>query len=604
MEKNTNPVASSTSAAQDTSKNCQVTNQTSSDAAVIIPTTSQDGSNDSSIAVYDQNLEILTTLEGGTVIKVGQSGTVVLDQYYNDPTTGQKTYSLVYNLLISSSSWYYPMANIGLMQNIFVTPPNFTPQTATTAEQKSIANADLFYQTIQAYPTSQLATDYQTAMSGTIKSASSQANGSANSTANASDTITQNVNAFFQGTKQFQNVTLASLVAVESYYDKFPFIWAQYKSTTYYLYSSDSKTTSFVGQLALVQPSKLDLTLPNGGYTCTFTPAKDSSNLNSVDVDPSQALKLTYSGGVFVNDVNVDIPTVALKGIFQLKRLFTQKPADTQILPVITGSVEGATCVGFDQPQLESDTSSDFWNTLFHPKNSSEIFNSIMTIGGAIMMMHFFATSLYGMGKWLKNKLSGEKPTTAQDEFNKKLDDFQKAMNDKIDSAVQKISDGKEVAPQNPPEAMDNLSRESGSVVDNLNAGNLQDGLRSQSENLQELAQYESQMSSQQLQSLESNASSIQKSNEALNNASQENLNSVVNEQQANFSEIQVNVNDLSVQLDKSMSEQSKAKIEENNAASKEVSDNIENSKKNQSEDEEARDPEAKDPIEPEFEFA
>jgi hypothetical protein len=321
-------------------------------------------------------------------------------------------------------------------------------------------------------------------------------------------------------------------------------------------------------------------------------------------VNPSQALKLTYSGGVFVNDVNVDIPAVALKGIFQLKRLFTQKPTDTQILPVITGSVEGATCVGFDQPQLESDTSSDFWNTLFHPKNSSEIFNSIMTIGGAIMMMHFFATSLYGMGKWLKNKLSGEKPTTAQDEFNKKLDDFQKAMNDKIDSAVQKISDGKEVAPQNPPEAMNNLSRESGSVVDNLNAGNLQDGLRSQSENLQELAQYESQMSSQQLQSLESNASSIQKSNEALNNASQENLNSVVNEQQANFSEIQVNVNELSVQLDKSMSEQSKAKIEENNAASKEVSDNIENSKKNQSEDEEARDPEAKDPIEPEFEFA
>jgi hypothetical protein len=133
------------------------------------------------------------------------------------------------------------MANIGLMQNIFVTPPNFTPQTATAAEQQSIANADLFYQTIQAYPTSQLATDYQTAMSRTITSASSQANGSANSTANASDTITQNVNAFFQGTKQFQNVTLASLVAVESYYDKFPFIWAQYKSTTYYLYSRSSK---------------------------------------------------------------------------------------------------------------------------------------------------------------------------------------------------------------------------------------------------------------------------------------------------------------------------------------------------------------------------
>ena len=62
MEKNTNLATSSTSAAQDTSKNCQVTNQTSSDAVVIIPTTSQDGSNDSSIAVYDQNLEILIIL--------------------------------------------------------------------------------------------------------------------------------------------------------------------------------------------------------------------------------------------------------------------------------------------------------------------------------------------------------------------------------------------------------------------------------------------------------------------------------------------------------------------------------------------------------------
>jgi hypothetical protein len=149
-----------------------------------------------------------------------------------------------------------------------------------------------------------LATDYQAAMSGTITSASSQANGSANSTANTSDTITQNVNAFFQGTKQFQNVTLASVVAIESYYDKFPFIWAQYKSTTYYLYSSDSQTTSFVGQLALIQPATLDLTLPNGGYTCTFTPAKDPSNLNSVDVNPSQAMTLTSSRGVVVKEVS------------------------------------------------------------------------------------------------------------------------------------------------------------------------------------------------------------------------------------------------------------------------------------------------------------
>lgn len=598
--KSTTFTESSTST--DTSKNCQITNQTTTDAVIIIPTTSQDGDDDSSIAVYDQSLEILTTLEGGTVIKTGNSGTVVLDQYYTDPTTGQSTYSLVYNLLVSSSNWYYPLANIGLMQNIFVTPPNYTPQTATAAEQASMSNADLFYQTIQAYPTSQLAVNYQAAMSGTATAAAAQANGSANSTQNTSDTITQNVNAFFQSTKQFQNVTLASVVAIESYYNQFPFIWAEYKSTTYYLYSTNGSTTSFVGQLSLQQPTTLDLTKANGGYTCTFTPAQDSSNLNSVSVNTSEAMNITYLDGVFVNDINVDVPAVSVKGIFQLKRLFTQDANDTQIIPVITGSINGATCIGFDQPQLENDkSSSSYWNTLFHPKNSEEIFNSIMTIGGALMMMHFFATSLYGIGKWLANKISGKKTTTTEDEFNQKMEDFQKSINDKIDEAIKKISDNKQNAPENPDEAMDDLSVESGSVVDNLNAANLGDGLQAQSANLEELAQYESQMSVQQLQSLESNASAIQKSNDALNNASSSDLHDVVQEQQANFSEIQSNISSLSSQLDQSMSAQSKAQIEENNKVSEEITDNIENSEKNQSEDKAAEDPEIDEPIVPEF---
>lgn len=65
MDQNTTPNAT------DTSKNCQVTNQSNTDAVIIIPTTAQDGNEESSIAVYDQSLEILNTLEGGIVIKVG-----------------------------------------------------------------------------------------------------------------------------------------------------------------------------------------------------------------------------------------------------------------------------------------------------------------------------------------------------------------------------------------------------------------------------------------------------------------------------------------------------------------------------------------------------
>jgi hypothetical protein len=581
-------------------KECAISNQTSSDAVIIIPTTGQTDNSGSSIAVYDQDLEILTTTEGGQTIKSSASGTVVLDQSYKDPTTGKETYSLVYNLLVSASDWYFPLANIGLMQDIFSPPASFPDQTAFKAEAAAIQNASVFYQTIQSYPTSQLTKNYQKAMSGAQTDALNKADGSANSTQNASDSITSNVNAFFASTKEFQNVTLAGVVAVESYYDKFPFVWAEYGTTTYYLYSSDGTNTSFVGQLSLQKPATIDVTKPNAGYTCTFSPAKDSTNLDSVDIDSSKASAITYSSGVFVNDLTVDIPAIAVKGTFQLKRLFTQQSADTSIITVITGSINGATVIGFDQPQLKSDTSSSFWNTLFHPKTSQQVFSSIMEIGGAIMMLHFFATSLYGMGKWLKNKVSGKEATTTEADLKSQMEDFQKSMNDKIDEAVKKISDGKESAPSDPDDALGDIVEERGTVVDNLNASNVESALEAESATLEELAQYSSDMTTEQLQLLESNATSIQDSNSALSDATPEELHDVVQNQTSNLSDIRDSVGDLIKDLDSYISAESKQQIDANKEISEQASEDIENSESDASEDESADDPVAEDPIIPE----
>jgi hypothetical protein len=585
----------------DVSKNCLITNQTDTDAVIIIPTTSQDGdvNSNSTIAVYDQNLEILPLVEGGYTIKAGQSATVVLDQYYTDPTSGESTYSIVYNLLVSSADWYYPMANIGVMQNIFANPVQYDPQTASSDEKDSIANAAVFYQTIQAYPTSQLATDYQAAMSGTISNASSQANGSDNSTDNCGNAIEEGVDAFFQGTKQFQNVTLASVTAIESYYDEFPFIWARFKSVIYYLYSSDGQNTSFVGQLALAQPSALDLTQPNAGYTCTFSPATDSSNLNATDVDSSKAKSLTYLSGVFVDNENKDIPAIALKGVFQLKSTFTQVPADTDIVPVITGSVDGFSCIGFDEPQTEDDDSSSYWKTLFEPQGAEEIINSIMTIGGLIMTAHFFATALYGIGKWIWQKKYGKKPTTEEVEFNKKMDDFQKAMNDKIDAAVQKISDGKQQAPKDPDDAMKKINDEETNVLNNENRDNIEKQLEKESVDVQDMAQDMSKMNQNEIQQLESNANQIKESENNLVEAPKGELGQVVQEEQQNQVDIQKNVNDLDEEVSSSLSKDAQDQIKKNTEVNEEINKEIDDSEKENEEVKANDDPKIEDDFKP-----
>ncbi|WP_222931251.1 hypothetical protein, partial [Xanthovirga aplysinae] len=66
-------------------------------------------------------------------------------------------------------------------------------------------------QTIQAYPTSPFATDYQAAMSGAQDDAMNKADGSADSSENGMNSIIDSANNFFQDTSQFQHVMLASI---------------------------------------------------------------------------------------------------------------------------------------------------------------------------------------------------------------------------------------------------------------------------------------------------------------------------------------------------------------------------------------------------------
>ncbi|WP_187696176.1 hypothetical protein, partial [Xanthovirga aplysinae] len=376
-------------------------------------------------------------------------------------------------------------------------------------------------QTIQAYPTSQFAQDYQAAMSGATDDAMNQADGSADSSENGMNSIIDSTNNFFQGTNQFQHVTLSSIVAMQSYYDKFPFVWAQYKDTTYYLYGSDGQSNSFTGQVVMTQPPTLDLTKPNAGYTISFIPASNPSDLSSTDVDSTKAIDLTYSDAVFVNDVNADIPDIALSGMFQLKKIFTGDSDDTKIIPLLSGTVKGDTVIGFDQPQTSDKDAADssngdlaFLQQLFEPKSFQDALNSFMLIGGFLMTAHMFAGGLKFIYDKFKEKFGKGEPTT-KDDVNTAKDDSDTF---NLESATKKQikTQSEPNAKATPPEElMPNLELSIGRVGDASTVSIVARGIDAQGNLLEVEATFSSVMTAEdltQFQQLATDLKSLQDS--------------------------------------------------------------------------------------------
>jgi hypothetical protein len=590
------------SSTPDPTEEVKVTNSTSAPIVVLLPTVSSQTQDANATVVYGQQQEVLKAIDGSTSIPAGGTKTFVLDQTYVDPTTGQSEYSTIYDLLPSTASWYSPVANLGVIQS-FDVPPSYPAQTVTAASADAFANAALFVQTIDAYPTSALATSYQQAINQSSTNASSQANGSSNSSDNVAQSISGTVDAFFKGTKSFQNVTLAAVVAVQSYYASFPFVWAQYATTktTYYLYSSSGSTTSFVGTLSITPPASLNVALANGGCTCTFTPASNGSDTTNVNVDTAGAKSLTYTNSLFVDNVNSDIPQIAVKGTFQIKSLFTGKSADTQIIPVLTGTVNGTTCIGFDSPQLSTDTSSSYWDTLFHPQNAQQIVASIMTIGGFVMMLAFAGQMLYGAYKFFRGLGAAKQPTT-EELLNEKLEAFRADQQKNFDELFKKMTAAKETPPTTADEAATGLKEQTDIVSDNVSAGKLETGLKAQADSLSKVAEFEPEMNSSQLTTLEGAAGKLRSSMTALEQAPTTDLGPTVSAQTTQLQSVTGEITTLQTELGSSIGTTTKAELAQNAELSAQVTEEVETADKAQESIEGEDDPEAGDGIMPEGE--
>lgn len=420
----------------DTSKQCNITNNSGRDIAVALALPADETPSANAVEAANGQWEILKTAAGGTVIENGSSATVTLDHNYKEAPDGDG-YVPGYDIIISEREWLYPLATLPVQQQTGNGATGYAAQTVAADKLAVMNKAVDFYQTIAVYPNSKLATDYTAAIEAAKETAVEKADGTAARAAAISEAIYEGMTAFFNGTQDYKDVTLADVVAVDGYYTAFPTVWAQYKdSLIYYLYGSDGETAGFTGALSLQKEGALDAAKSNGGYTCLFLPAVNNAGGSTVDVDTGKAVALTYTNGLFVDDAKSATPAIALRGSFILKRAFTLVPDDKSVMAIVTGTVNNRTCIGFDAPQKSSEpeeknvtataTASSpvekYWDTLIHPATQKDLIITIMTFVCAALLIPAMAFAVYRIYKAVTGKPK-QKPATkgdVEDIINKK----------------------------------------------------------------------------------------------------------------------------------------------------------------------------------------
>lgn len=533
---------------KDTSTNqLKITNSTKVDFAVI-DSASKHPDDDPSLALVPE-LKLLKTTAGANSIGLGTSASVTLNDTYKDPKTGKVEPSLLYRLIFSTTDWLVPVNIKGVIQDLIT--EQYKPITVAEADRQAMQAALQFQIMITVYPTSDLAKSFNAAVNASIENADQAQSG---------DDVTQSVNAFFKDTKEYSHVTFDMVMAIGSYLDTFPFAWARYQnSMTYYLYSSDGKNpTKYEGQLTMQRSASgiPDVTDSNGGYKIVFTGA-DGKTTN-----------LTYTNqGQFLDDVNVDIPNIGLQGTFTLKSRLTGKASDNQIISILTGSIAGTTVLGIDEKQgSDSNNQRTFWQTLFEPQGAQEIFNSILQISGVLFTLHFVATGLWSLSKWVRQKLTGTKPANLEELIKAQTKSFEAAIQKNNEELYKKLTADR----QKPPADVEAAEAELQSSLETQSAWEqravLENGVEVEATRLEQLVEA---MPDGPTPELEEAAGNLRDVRDTLNGATPDNITEVVNGQANQLDTVRQTITTEQANIEKQLSED----IQQELAQQKEVSD-------------------------------
>lgn len=381
---------------------CKITNN-SGTAVVILDAydSATNTANKSPATGYQQNLKALALSGGGTTLADGASDSVTLND--TRQSKGQTLPNYLYQLLISKPQGLFPVMDVS--EALEFTSMGYPPITVTAAAAANMTKAYAFMQNLMAYPGSNLATGFVTAMTA----------------AQAKTTpaeMMQVVADYFNTTKSYQGLDFPSYLSVNSHMKAFAWTWGLDSSgkpgRTYNLYaqtdvgksepSTQGTVTFTAGGNAVSDPTDR-----NSGYTITLRPTSGAS------------VTLSYDRAQFVDDTSVDVPGVCLQGSYALKSTFTQKPGDNVLWPILLGTVNGIKVIGVSQAPEDAFVS---WLRNLLPKSFNDLVNSFLKIMGIVMAIDFLKTKLAGKKQGLEddqaNKNDGRQP---DDDQRRQVDD-------------------------------------------------------------------------------------------------------------------------------------------------------------------------------------
>jgi len=340
--------------------------------------------------IYEMPLTLRSTSTGNSIAS-GATGSVSLDADRS-----------IYDFIFARPADLFPIQDSSVMQGIF--SGQYSDQTVLSTSPAQMALALQFYINILTYPTSQIAQNYQTALTG------------ATANSGSADDIDGAVTAFFQGTKQYTTLTLDAVVTAQTFSRGFAYVWAGFPDTTfgsfnqsmtYYLYSpgtppSNSNQADPISQGTLVlqkkasAPNPADPTDRNGGYTITYNPPSGA------------ATPMFFANGQFVSDPTSDFPSIALSGSFVLKSTLTYVATDNVIIPMVAGLVNGIQVVGTPIQQGAAggggDSNQGFFYTFLHPQTFSGWLGVFGTCFGVVMGLEWVGSKCKALRDWCKTQ--------------------------------------------------------------------------------------------------------------------------------------------------------------------------------------------------------
>ncbi|MBD3921231.1 hypothetical protein H8B09_20860 [Paenibacillus sp. PR3] len=383
---------------------CKITNNAGKPVVVLDAfDSSTNVANNSPKKGYQQSLKMLSLAEGGQVISNGGTGTVTLNDTRTD-SSGKTQPNYLYQLLISEPDSLFPVMNVGVALDF--DSMGYPPVTVTAAAAKNMSLAFTFCQHLMAYPTTDLAKNFQQALTDAQKE-------------KTVDDMMKKIADYFNSTKGFKGLDFPSYLAVSTYLKAFAWKWGLdddgNPGRTFWLYGVPSSNSSSSGGSAVVNygsiklsrpssaPNPADPNDPNSGYTITYTPDSDTSQ------------KLAFSSMQLVDDATADTPSICLQWTFALKSQFTQDAKDSVLWPALVGTLNGIKVIGVSQKPEDAFVK---WLKNLVPKSFDDLVNSFLKIMGIWMAYDFLKTKFAGKKDKLQddktNENKGKDPTDDQ----------------------------------------------------------------------------------------------------------------------------------------------------------------------------------------------